>query len=311
MAVPTVDPGILDAVRNAISSVVTLGFLNLAPGAMRLLRQMAVCEVVICAGVMLTARGEIFQEILLKSVKLGFFVVLLTNLQLFSNAFMTTMVRGGLLVGGSHISVSEFLSPGYIFLLGIKTTQPLITYVENIKGTWSSITHLPVIIAYVFMTLIAWICFLLIACHVLIAQVEFQLITVMAMLLLPWGIFSHTAFLAEGVIGGIVGGAVRLGVLAAVTSIIVPILRSPLLNVTTPSGDVTYQSGLSLMAAAVVMLLASWTAPNYAAALLGTGPALTGQSLVRAAAVTVVAVGAGIRHMAASGGRRAARAGAT
>ena len=46
------------------------------------------------------------------------------------------------------------------------------------------------------------------------------------------------------------------------------------------------------------------------AALLGTGPALTGQSLVRAAAVTVVAAGAGIRRMT-SGGRRAAPAGAT
>jgi type IV secretion system protein TrbL len=147
------------------------------------------------------------------------------------------------------------------------------------------------------MTLIAWICFLLIACHIVIAQMEFQLLTVMALLLIPWGVFSHTVFLAEGVIGGIVGGAVRLGTLAAVTSIMVPILKSPLLNVGLPNGEVTYQSGLSLMAAAVILLLASWSAPNFAASLLGTGPSLTGQSLVRAAAVSAVAAGAGVRRI--------------
>jgi type IV secretion system protein TrbL len=299
------DPGILDDVLKAFTSVINSGFLRLTPGAMHLLRQMAVCETVFAMSLYMFSSKDVLRQGLMMSIKLGFFAIMVSNLQYLSEAFLNMMIWGGLTVGGSKITNEMFLSPGTVFLQGIDTTKVLLAYVENLKGYYNTIINLPVIGMYSLMVLICWICYFLIGCHIVVAVVEFQLVTVMALMLLPWGVFNYTAFIAELVIGGILGAAVRLGVLAAVMSIGLPIIQT--LVIYAPSGEVPWTSGIGVCAASGIFLLCSWAAPNFAASLLGTGPALTGSSVVKLAAASGYAAARGISG-AVHGGQKAYRA---
>ena len=284
-----IDLGVLDLMMQRFASAMTAGWIGLTPEALKIFSSLAVAEVALVTPMYLLAREAVWKHIFYLLLKFGFFVVLVRNLKWFTETFMNWVVWAGLQIGGGTIDVPTFLSPGNIMLMGTQTTTPLLEYIQNLQGPVSSIINGPTILAMTIMMLIAWLCFFLIAAHIIIALIEFQLLSVMGLILLPWGVFRHTAFLAEGIVGGIVGSAVRLGVLAAITSIIVPVLASQQLPIATSTGNIPWQAALALCAAAGVMLIISWKAPNYAAALLGSGPAMTGQTAVTMGAVAVAA----------------------
>jgi type IV secretion system protein TrbL len=296
MAEPTLTLGVMDSIMEVFNDTLNGGGVALTPGALQLARQLAAAEVVIVSVGMFFARAEALQRMLWSALAIGFFAILITNLNLFSEAFMNTLVAAGLQVGGGRMTLQEFLRPSSVVSQGVTLTGPLILYVENLKGKWASVTNYPALQSYAWLLQIAWFCYILQACHIVVAVIEFKIITIKALVLIPWGLFSKTAFMAEGAIGGIISSAVRLGVLAAVVAITMKALTHPRLSVVAALMDATWNTVLTHLGISVMLLIINWVAPNYAASLTGMGPAITGQALVH----TVLAVGG-----AAAAGTRA------
>jgi type IV secretion system protein TrbL len=195
-------------------------------------------------------------------------------------------------LSGTSLTVDQFNQPGRLVATGMAGLKPLFTYMENM-GAIQKLTNWWVVWLYAGICWIAMLSYFLIASHIILATIEFQLIAVYGAVMIPWGVVSHTAFMAEAAIGGIVSSAVRLGVLAFVVGLINPVI----LSIATPASvldgtDLPYWHALAAMMGAALMMLISWMVPNYAASLLGSGPALTGSALV---GMGVGAVSGGVR----------------
>lgn len=276
--------------------MIQLGFDRLTPEARFILQTLAAIELILSAAIWaLSLGGDMLGNLMFKGLRFSFFGILITQLRPITEAFVNSMVIVGLLVGGNQITVGQFLSPGTILAMGWMTTDPLLLYVEHLKGWFGTLINFPVIVIFTFAAIVCWLCWLLMACHILLAVIEFQLLSVIALILLPWGVLSQTAFIAEGVLGGLVAGAVRLGCLAAVTSMIVPVI-----DTVTLSANPSYWEALSMMAAAIIFLIVSWAAPNLAASLTVGGPSLTGHALMRVITVGIYGAYRGARRLAGS-----------
>ena len=294
MADGTLTLGVMDSIMEVFNDTLNGGGLALTPGAMRLARQMAAAEVVVVAIGMMLSRAEALQRMLWSSLAIGFFAILILNLGTLTNAFMNTLVNAGLAVGGGQLTVAQFLTPSTIVAQGVKLTGALILYIENL-GFYETYTNYVSLQSYSWLLQIAWFCYLLQACHILIAVIEFKIICIKALVLIPWGLFSKTAFMAEGVIGGIIASAVRLGVLAMVVAITMKVLTHPRLTLAAAVADASWNTVLAHLGISVTLLIINWVAPNYAASLTGMGPAITGQALVHTVVGAVGVAAGGVR----------------
>src|SRR5207249_616822 len=125
----------------------------------------------------------------------------------------------------------------------------------------------------------------LVAVHLMMTIIEFNLATLVGTVLVPWGVLQPTAFFTEFSIGWLTGGLVRVLVTGAIMGIAVPLFD--LLAVTTTSGgDPSAYSALIMALTAGVFAILSWVVPGRAAAIAGRGVslALHGGAIMTAAA---------------------------
>jgi type IV secretion system protein TrbL len=103
--------------------------------------------------------------------------------------------------------------------------------------------------------------------------IEFHASVMISTVLLPFAVFTHTAFFGEFALGWLTGCLVRTFVTAAVMAIAVPLFE--LLGVaTTPGGDPTFYSAVVTALTSVVFAILSWAIPGRAATIAGRGMAL-------------------------------------
>ncbi|MCE4517962.1 type IV secretion system protein [Xanthomonas hortorum pv. vitians] len=130
--------------------------------------------------------------------------------------------------------------------------------------------------------------FLALTC--LLTQVEFALVAVLGLILVPWGISNHTAFLAEKAIGAVIAQGVKLMVLSFIIAVYGPVLNTFALSPAPPL-MVTWL----LAGSAIVMAIIAVHAPAVAGGLLSGSPSLTAGSAAGVAiGAGAAAIGAGV-----------------
>jgi type IV secretory pathway TrbL component len=128
------------------------------------------------------------------------------------------------------------------------------------------------------------LCYFVLCVHITMCLIEFELVTVFALLLLPWALMPGFAFMAEGAIASIVAISVRLAALAAITSIGLPLVQSSQLSST---GDPGYYQLTKTLVGCGVFALMSWIGPGIAGSMIsGTPSGLGSSALVVGAAFT-------------------------
>jgi type IV secretion system protein TrbL len=284
------DPGIFNGMLPSLTRVLGLGWTGLTPEALWLVSQISLWFLLPVLGFALAGHIDVLPTAILALAKALVFVWVVTNLQTLTNGFANVVVSAGLIMGGSQLTAAQFLSPGTILAQGWNTTGPLYAYVENIGSSWwGALTSIAAILIYDLGVLLPmWICFFLMAAHIVVAVIEFQMVALFAVLFIPWGIFSGTAFMAEGAVNGILASGVRLGTLAFVTSALNPWIDTIGRALGTGEEPGVW-AALSASAAAGLMMLISWHAPRYASAFFGGAPAFTGATIFAAAAGVLVA----------------------
>ena len=164
--------------------------------------------------------------------------------------------------------------------------------------------------------LVAWlivvISFFIMAIQLFVSLIEFKLTTLAGFVLVPFGLFGRTAFLAEKVLGNVVSSGVKILVLAVIVGIGSTIFGQFTTGFNNPP---TISDALTLILAALSLLGLTIFGPGIANGLIAGGPQLgagaavgTGLAVagIGAAGVGWPAGGARARPVARSPERRAA-----
>jgi type IV secretion system protein TrbL len=210
------NPGLLDDVLAAFAHTLSLGWTGLTPDALWLVSALSTIYLLTCLPLVMAGALDLIPSMVLSVAKVMLCVWALTNLQQLTDGAVDVTVSAGLAIGGAGatflggtpMTVAEFLSPGRVLFQGQQVMQPLIVYVENLSWV-SYATHFVSIQVMVVAMYLAWLSFFVCAAHVVLLVVAFKLLAVLALIQLPWGIFSGTAWLAKDTVSRLVGLALR------------------------------------------------------------------------------------------------------
>ena len=264
------DVGILTNLLNAFVAVFSAGSGNLLPAASRLFFLVAGIELTL-AGIWWALKGEnILVGLLQKMLLIGMFAFFVLNWTVFWNAVLNGFVWAGFVAGGSPpaAGIALIKNPSAIISQSMIVMAPITNYIDHLS--WYDVGQLFMFgWAYIFTVL----AFFILAIQVFVTYLEFHLIAALSLVLVPFGVFRHTAFVAERALGAVVSFGVKLMVLSFIVAAAGPILGS--LIVPNPP---TITSAYSVMLAAMAIAFLAWQAPAIAAGMISGGPSLTAGS---------------------------------
>lgn len=225
-----------------------------------------------------------------KILLFGFFAWLITGWRSLSLTIVNGFVALGLKAGGGGLAVADILeAPSTIVIDGLKVAFDLLTYIGRLSGEGLGtgfFAHFDAILVASLAAIGIIIAFIVLAVEIAITVIEFHLVTLIALVVVPFGVLTQTSFLAERAIGYVVSVGLKLMALALIISIGEQIFASY-----TVSSDPTWEECCGLLLAAVIMVMLSLKIPSIAAALIGGGPQLSAGSAVSGAAALAAGVG--------------------
>lgn len=280
----TANAGILTYLLGAFLSVFSHGYSAILPSAQHLLFLMAGIEMTL-AGLYWALRGEnLFVPLIQKSLVIGTFAYFVLNWPAVISA-----VLGGFIFVGQHAgsgggggTIVNLTNPSGIISQGFVAIAPITNTIHSL-GTFA--------VGQKFMLgwaeLLTLLAFFILGIQCFLTYLEFYIIAVLALILVPFGVFKHTAFLAEKSLGVIISHGVKLMVLAFIISAAAPVLGS--LAAVLPASGVTIDQAFSIMLGAGAIAFLAWHAPGIAGGMMSGGPSLHAGT----AASTGIAAGLG------------------
>lgn len=237
--------------------------------------------------------GEVLKEFLKKVIFIGAFVYLVTSFSTLVPVVVDGFIYAGTKAGGSTNTVL-MSDPSAIIGQGLIVVDPIFQSVQQYSGA-KALLHLPTLLTTWVCGLLVLLAYIVLAAQVFITYCEFGLISTLTLVLIPFGVWKPTSFIAEKAIGSIISFGVKLMVLSFVVSVGYPIME----KFAVPP-DPTYNDLFTLLAATLVLVGLALHAPGVASGMLSGAPSLS----FHTAAGTGLAVAAG-----AAGGGIAAHAG--
>jgi type IV secretion system protein TrbL len=231
-----------------------------------------------------------------KMLLFGFFAWLISNW----HSLTLTVIKGftalGLKAGGGRMSVADLLnSPSKIVWDGLEVAFELLKYIGRLASEGMGVgffTHIDSILVTALVIIGVILAFVLLGVEVVVTVIEFYVVTLISFVMVPFGILTQTAFLAERAIAYVPAVGVKLMALALVVSIGEQIFTSYVV-----SPEPTWQESCGLLVAAIAFLMLALKIPAIAAAQISGGPQLSAGS----AASSVVGLAATAGGLALAG----------
>src|SRR6516165_9213635 len=305
--------GIIDRFTEVFTSYIDSGF-GLLGGDVAFLASTLIVIDVTLAGLFWAwaADEDVLAHLTKKTLYVGFFAFLIGNFNGLAKIIFNSFAGLGLKAAGSSLSPDQFMQPGRIAEVGIDAGKPILQAAGQLMGFVSFFENF----IQIFVLLIAWlvvvVAFFILAVQLFVTLIEFKLTTLAGFVLVPFGLFGKTAFLAERVLGNVIASGVKVLVLAVIVGI-----GTTLFGQFTQGfggNQPSLQDALSMVLAAMSLLGLGIFGPGIATGLTAGAPQLGAGAAVGTASTIVGAAGAGwatLRtggSLAAGGGRLAASA---
>ena len=264
------DYHILTDILCAFTNAATFGYRALIPDAMYLMKFFITIEIVML-GVhyALASDSNVSVQAIRKCIFIGFYLWLIPNFHEISRQVIESFGSAGLKAGGSTLTKLDLFDPSAIIGYGLDATAPLFK-----KGGFllNPFTMFLMIIGGLFVLaayfVIAWQLFLTI--------VEFYIVTVITVILLPFGLFKPLSFLAERAISL----CFTLGIKMMIVSFVIAISYKTLVSLTLPL-LATFQQVITMFLATGSIALLCWHAPKICFSFVGGSPQLSFDDFVR------------------------------
>jgi len=256
---------------------------------------------------------DVLARLIKKTLYVGVFAFILGNFNNLAAIVYNSFAGLGIEASGGTISQAQLLEPGRLAQVGITAGQPILASISSLVGFTSIINNFVQIVILLIAWLIVVISFFIMAIQLFVSLIEFKLTTLAGFVLVPFGLFGRTAFLAEKVLGNVVSSGVKILVLAVIVGIGSTIFSQFTSGFNNPP---TISDALTLILASLSLLGLSIFGPGIANGLIAGGPQLGAGAAVGTglAAAGIGAAGAALAAggISAAGGAIAgtARAGA-
>jgi len=166
-----------------------------------------------------SAGDDIIARLIKKTLYVGFFAFLLSNFNALARVVFESFSGLGLKAAGGGMAAADFLKPGRLGQAGIDAGKPILEAAQQLSGFPEVFENLPQIVVLMLAWLVVLVAFFVLAVQLFVTLIEFKLTTLAGFVLVPFGLFGRTAFLAERVLGNVVASGVKVLVLAVIVGI--------------------------------------------------------------------------------------------
>jgi type IV secretion system protein TrbL len=279
------------------SGTITAGFSSLA-GPVNGIFGLMIGLVVALTGLQwaVSSNRDVLAGAFSKILLIGAFAYIINDWQGLSETIFAGFMQIGLTAGGGSISAADFLNPGAVIETGweiVKAIGDAPTVTENPLDVIGNLVDAILIGVSMLGIMIA---FSVLALQIIVTLLEFKIVTLGGFILLPFGIFSKTSFMAERPLGYVVAAGLKVLALAIVVSGAQTVFAQLM-----PSPEPDIYEALTILTAAIILAMLSLFAPNLAAALVSGGPTLGAGALSVGALAVGAAGGAAIAATMAAG----------
>jgi type IV secretion system protein TrbL len=212
--------GVIDRFLEVFTSYIDSGF-GLLSTEVAFLSSTLVAIDITLAGLFwaLASDEDVIARLIRKTLYVGFFAFLIGNFNTLAKVIFNSFAGLGLKAAGSGLSADQFVQPGRVAQVGIDAGKPILLAASQLMGFVSFFENFVQIVVLLIAWLVVLVAFFILAVQLFITLIEFKLTTLAGFVLVPFGLFNKTAFLAERVLGNVVASGVKVLVLAVVVGI--------------------------------------------------------------------------------------------
>ncbi len=297
------DVGVIDRFLEVFTTYIDSGFGLLGGDVAFLATTLIVIDVTLAA--LFWAWGaddDIIGRLVKKTLFVGIFAYIISNWNTLARIVFESFAGLGLVATGGAIGTGELLQPGRIAAVGLEAGQPILESIADLMGFVSFFENFIQISILLFAWIVVLLSFFILAIQLFVTLIEFKLATLAGFILVPFGLFNKTAFMAERVLGLVISSGVKVLVLAVIVGIGSTIFGEFTAGFT---GEPTIEDAMAVVLAALSILALGIFGPGIANGIVSGGPQLGAGAAVGAglAAGGVVAGGlAGAKIAGAAGG---------
>jgi type IV secretion system protein TrbL len=307
--------GVIDSFLGVFTSYIDSGFGLLGGEVAFIATTLIVIDVTLAA--LFWAWGaddDIIARLVKKTLFVGVFAYIISNWNNLARIVFESFAGLGLMASGTGFSVTDLMRPGRVAQTGLDAGRPLLDSISDLMGWISFFENFIQIACLLFAWALVVLAFFILAIQLFVTLIEFKLVTLAGFVLIPFGLFGKTAFMAEKVLGNVVSSGIKVLVLAVIIGI-----GSTLFSQFTAGfggATPTIDDAMAIVLAALSLLGLGIFGPGIANGIVSGGPQLGAGAAVGtglAAGGMVLAGGAaagGGAMLAAKGGAAALSGGA-
>lgn len=307
--------GVIDRFLGVFTSYIDSGFGLLGGEVAFIASTLIVIDITLAA--LFWAWGadeDIIARLVKKTMFVGVFAYLISNWNSLARIVFDSFAGLGLLASGTGFSVADLMRPGRVAQTGLDAGRPLLEAIAELSGYWAFFENFLQIICLLIAWLLVLLAFFILSVQLFVTLIEFKLTTLAGFVLIPFGLFSQSAFMAERVLGNVISSGIKILVLAVIIGI-----GSTLFGEFTAGfggEQPTIDDAMAIVLAALSLLGLGIFGPSIAngivsggpqlggGAAVGTGLAVGGAGLAAGGATMIAAKGTGAAWSAGAAGLR-------
>jgi len=218
------------------------------------------------------ADDDIIARLVKKTLFVGVFAYLIGNWNNLARIVFESFAGLGLMASGTGFTAADLLRPGRVAQTGLEAGRPLLESISDLMGWVAVFENLVQILCLFFAWALVILAFFILAVQLFVTLIEFKLTTLAGFVLIPFGLFGKTAFMAERVLGNVVSSGIKVLVLAVIIGI-----GSTLFGQFTAGfggATPTIDDAMAIVLAALSLLGLGIFGPGIASGLVSGGPQL-------------------------------------
>ncbi|MCX7587769.1 P-type conjugative transfer protein TrbL, partial [Phenylobacterium sp. 58.2.17] len=265
--------GVIDRFLGVFTSYIDSGFGLLGGEVAFIATTLIVIDVTLAALFWTWGEGDdIVARLVKKTLFVGIFAYIIGNWNGLAQIVFESFAGLGLKASGSGFTAADLLRPGRVAQVGLDAGRPILESISGLMGYVAFFENFIQIAVLLLAWLIVLLSFFVLAVQLFITLIEFKLTTLCGFVLIPFGLFGKTAFLAERVLGNVVSSGVKVLVLA----VIVGIGSTLFAEFTAGFGGAqpTIEEALAIVLAALSLLGLGIFGPGIANGIVAGGPQL-------------------------------------
>ena len=212
--------GVVDRFLDVFTRYIDSGFGLLGGEVAFIATTLIVIDVTLAALFWTWGEGDdILARLIKKTLFVGVFAYIIGNWNSLARIVFESFAGLGLKASGTGFTAAELLQPGRVAQVGLEAGQPILESISDLMGWIAFFENFIQIACLLFAWVLVILAFFILAIQLFITLIEFKLATLAGFVLIPFGLFGKTAFMAERVLGLVISSGVKVLVLAVIIGI--------------------------------------------------------------------------------------------